>query len=185
MEKMFLQEYSAQPPEIEDWEFKKPVSKIEQKLKALGVSLPAPMRIPDGVSLPFAMVNVRGDRAIISGHGPLELDGSIAGPFRKVGVDVTLEEAKVCARKTALAMIDSLQRELGDLDRITGWGRVLGMVNAAPDFDRHPLVINGFSEVILDVFGPVIGRHSRSAVGLASLPFNIAVEIEADVMIRP
>lgn len=161
------------------------MSKIEQRLKDLGITLPAAMKIPEGVTLPFAPVNIRGDRAIVAGHGPLEPDGSIAGPFGKVGADVSMEEAKLCARKTALAMIDSLKQELGDLDRITGWCRVFGMVNAAPGFDKHPLVINGFSDLILEVFGPDIGRHARSAVGLASLPFNIAVEIEAEVLIRP
>lgn len=161
------------------------MSKIKQRLKELDITLPAEMKIPQGVTLPFALVNIRGDRAFVAGHGPLEPDGSLAGPFGKVGADISLEEAKLCARKTALAMLDSLQRELGDLDRITGWGRVFGMVNAAPDFDKHPLVINGFSDLILEIFGPDIGRHSRSAVGMGSLPFNIAVEIEAEILIRP
>jgi hypothetical protein len=97
---------------------------------------------------------------------------------------VSLEEAVVSARLTALSMLGSLQRELGTLDRITGWVRVFGMVNSAPDFDQQPTVINGFSDLILDVFGPQVGRQTRSAVGMAALPFGIPVEIEAEVSIR-
>jgi enamine deaminase RidA (YjgF/YER057c/UK114 family) len=74
---------------------------------------------------------------------------------------------------------------LGDLDRIEGWVKALGMVNCTPDFDRQPQVINGFSHLILDVFGPEVGRHARSAVGMNALPMRIAVEIEAEVLVRP
>jgi hypothetical protein len=83
-----------------------------------------------------------------------------------------------------LAMLGNLQRELGSLDRISAWLRVLGMVNAAPGFTQVPVVVNGFSELILEVFGPEIGLHSRSAVGMAELPFNVPVEIEAEVEIE-
>ncbi|MCZ6840430.1 MAG: RidA family protein, partial [Alphaproteobacteria bacterium] len=86
-------------------------------------------------------------------------------------------------RKSAVSMLASLQRELGDLDRITAWNRVFGMVNTAPGFDQQPLVINGFSELIIEIFGPEIGRHARSAIGMAGLPFNMAVEIEAHLTI--
>jgi len=134
--------------------------------------------------LPFPWVNVRGDRVFISGHGPQEADGSPAGPFGAVGRDVSVEHGKEVARKVALSMLGSLQRELGDLNRITGWGRVLGMVNCAPGFDKLSAVINGISEVLLDVFGPEVGRHSRTAVGVAGLPLNFAVEAEAEVTIR-
>jgi hypothetical protein len=97
---------------------------------------------------------------------------------------VSLDEAVLSARLTALSMLGSLQRELGTLDRITGWVRVFGMVNSAPDFDQQPTVINGFSDLILDVFGTHVGRHTRSAVGMAALPFGIPVEVEAEVLIR-
>jgi enamine deaminase RidA (YjgF/YER057c/UK114 family) len=101
----------------------------------------------------------------------------------KLGVDVTLEQGYAAARSTALAMLGSLQLALGDLDRIEAWLRVFGMVNAGPGFNRFPLVINGFSDLILEVFGPEAGAHARSAVGLAGLPFDIPVEIEAEVAI--
>ncbi len=157
----------------------------EERLKALGLVLPPAFAPPKGMELPFAWVNVRGDVAFISGHGPQESDGAPAGPFGAVGAEVTIEQAKDSARKVALSMLGSLQRELGSLDRITGWRRVLGFVQCPPHFPNPPAVVNGFTELILDVFGPEIGRHSRAAIGVASLPLNFPVEIEAEVMIRP
>jgi hypothetical protein len=159
------------------------MGRIDARIAELGLVLPGPLKVPAGVVLPFAFVNVRGDRAFVAGHGPQAEDGSVAGPFGKVGAEVTLEEARDLAARVALAVLGSLRRALGDLDRITGWGRVFGMVSSAPGFTSQPAVINGFSDVILDVFGPEVGRHARSAVGLAVLPFDIAVEIEAEVLI--
>ncbi len=156
---------------------------IEERIAELGLYIPDEPKLPPGLDLLFPWVNVRGQRVFVSGHAPQDPDGTISGPFGQVGRDVTVEDAAELAKKTALAMLGSLHRELGTLDRIAGWGRVFGMVNAVPGFDRHPVVINGFSKVILDVFGPDTGRHSRSAVGMASLPMNFAVEIEAEVLI--
>lgn len=160
------------------------MARIEARLEEMGLVLPAPLQLPPGMVLPFAMVNVRGDRAFVSGHGPQEADGGMAGPFGQVGDAVSVDEAHELARKTALSILASLKRELGDLDRIAGWGRVLGMVNSAPGFDKQPAVINGFTDLILEVFGPDVGRHARSAVGMAALPMNFAVEIEAEVLLR-
>jgi enamine deaminase RidA (YjgF/YER057c/UK114 family) len=134
--------------------------------------------------LPFAWVRVVGDRAIVSGHGPVNADGSLAGPFGKVGREVTVEQGYAAARLVALAILASLERELGELERIAAWARVFGMVNSAPGFNRQPAVINGFSDLILEVFGAERGQHARSAVGMAELPFDIPVEIEAEVLIR-
>ncbi|GGO25744.1 RidA family protein [Deinococcus humi] len=156
----------------------------EARLAELGVILPPAARLPAGVMLPFTTVRVVGERAIVSGHGPQAQDGTLAGPLGKVGREVSPVEAHHAARLVALSMLGSLRRELGDLDRITAWVRVHGMVNAAPGFTELPQVINGFSATILDVFGPVIGQHARSAVGLAELPWNIPVEVEAEVLIR-
>lgn len=158
------------------------MAKVEAKLEERGLSLPQPVKIPEGMILPFPEVNIRGNRALISGAGPLEADGSLAGPFGKVGADVSVEEAAKLAEKTALAMIAGLKRALGDLDRVTGWCRIFGMVNSAPGFQAQPLVINGATDLILDVFGKDIGLHARSAVGMASLPMGIAVEIEGEVI---
>jgi enamine deaminase RidA (YjgF/YER057c/UK114 family) len=108
----------------------------------------------------------------------------VAPPFGQVGREVTLDEAVEAARLTALSMLGSLHRTFGSLERVTGWLRVFGMVNSAPGFDQQPTVINGFSDLILEVFGTEVGRHARSAVGVASLPFGIPVEVEAEVSIR-
>ena len=156
---------------------------IEAKLQQLGLTLPAPVQAPAGVRLPFAFVRVLDNRAYISGHGPQNPDGSIAGPFGKVGADLTLEEAYASSRLTALAILGSLKRELGDLDRVSAWLRVFGMVNSAPGFRSQPQVINGFSDLIMELYGRERGAHARSAVGMAELPFGIPVEIEAEVEI--
>jgi hypothetical protein len=157
------------------------MARIEQRLRVLGIVLPQPLQLPPGVVLPFPWVRVAGTRALISGHGPTNPDGSLAQPLGKVGQDVSREQAFLAARLTGLAILGSLQRELGSLDRISAWTRVLGMVNSAPGFTSQPAVINGFTGLILEVFGPTVGAHARSAVGLAELPFNIPVEIEGEV----
>jgi len=157
---------------------------VAAKLAALGLSLPAPVRPPPGVVLPFQLVRIRADRAYISGHGPQNPDGTLAGPFGKVGREVTLEQARMAARLTALAMLGSLERALGDLERVRAWVRVFGMVNSAPGFNQQPSVINGFSELILELYGPERGAHSRSAVGMAELPFDLPEEIEAEVEVE-
>jgi enamine deaminase RidA (YjgF/YER057c/UK114 family) len=157
------------------------MSSIEERCRELGLVLPQPLRLPPGVTLPFSWVRVVGTRALISGHGPTNADGSLAEPLGKVGAEVTLEQAHHAARLTGLAILGSLKRELGELDRIARWTRVFGMVNSAPGFDRQPAVINGFTELIVAIFGPERGAHARSAVGLAALPFNIPVEIEGEV----
>jgi hypothetical protein len=155
---------------------------VEAKLEALGLVLPEPLVCPPGVRLPFAFVRVYGDRAYVAGHPPQAADGTIARPLGKVGKDLTLEEGYQAARLTALSMLGSLKRELGDLDRVT-WLRVFGMVNCAPDFTDQPAVINGCTDLILELFGPERGQHARSAVGLTALPFGIPVEIEAEVSV--
>jgi enamine deaminase RidA (YjgF/YER057c/UK114 family) len=155
----------------------------DARLAELGIALPAPLKLPPGMVLPFPWVNVRGDRAWISGHGPQEADGSPAGPFGAVGDTVSVEEGYASARKVGLSMLGSLQRELGSLDRIAGWARVHGMINCRERFDKSPAVLNGFTDLILEVFGPDIGRHARTAVGVAGLPLNLPIEIEAEVIL--
>jgi hypothetical protein len=153
------------------------MGRIEARLHELQLILPPPPR----VVLPFQFVRILGTRALISGHGPQAADGSFARPLGKLGRDLSVEQGYVAARLTGLSILGSLQRTLGDLDRIVAWGRVFGMVNSAPGFNAQPQVINGFSELILQVFGQERGAHSRSAVGMAELPFDIPVEIEGEV----
>jgi enamine deaminase RidA (YjgF/YER057c/UK114 family) len=157
------------------------MSSIEERLRDLGLALPQPLQLPPGAVLPFPWVRVAGSRALISGHGPTDANGALAGPLGKVGRDVTPEQAYTAARLTGLAILGSLKRELGDLDRIARWVRVFGMVNSAPGFNRQPSVINGFTDLIVEVFGRDRGAHARSAVGMAELPFDIPVEIEGEV----
>lgn len=153
----------------------------ESRLAELGYVLPQPLKLPPGAVLPFPWVRVVGTRAFISGHGPTDEHGNLAQPLGKVGLEVTEGQAYVAARLTGLAILGSLKRELGSLERIACWSKVLGMVNSAPGFVRQPAVINGFTDLIVSVFGPERGAHARSAVGLAELPFRIPVEIEGEV----
>ena len=156
--------------------------RIEANLAELGLVLPEPMQAPSGLRLPFAWVRVRGNRAYISGHIPLNTDGSVAQPLGKVGAEVSAEEGYESARLVALAHLASLKRALGDLDRVTAWLRVFAMVNAAPGFNQTPLVTNGYSDLILELYGPEVGTHARSSIGMM-LPLNAPVNCEAEVEI--
>lgn len=155
---------------------------IESKLEAMGLVLPAPVQVPGNMKLPFAFVRVRGNRAYISGHVALNDDGSIAKPLGKVGKEISIEEGYRSAYGVALAHLASLKRAIGDLDRVTAWLRVFVMINAAPGFIHTPPVANGYSDLILKLYGEEIGHHARSAVGM-QLPFNAPVEVEAEVEI--
>ena len=156
---------------------------IERRLQELGLVLPAPIQMPPGVKLPFPFARVLGTRVLISGHGPLNDDGSLAHPLGKLGRELSVEQGQAAARRTALSILASLKQVLGDLDRIDAWTRVFGMVNSAPGFTQQPAVMNGFSELILALYGDERGQHVRSAVGMAELPFNIPLEIEGEVSI--
>ena len=153
---------------------------IQARLAQLGLQLPAVAQAPPGVTFTFDLVRVAGDLAYISGHGPF--DGSAPTITGKVGADVSVEQAYEAARATALSMLASLNAALGDLDRVQGWIKALGLVNCAPGFNATPAVINGFSDVIVELWGDA-GRHARSAIGVAELPFDLPVEIEAIVQL--
>ena len=157
------------------------MAEIEAKLKKLGLALPEPLKTPPGLKLPFKPVIVRGKHVYISGHAPQNPDGSIAGPLGKLGKELTVEQGYHLSQLVGLSILGDLKRALGDLDRIAAWLRVLGMVNVAPGFNQTTAVINGFSELIIELYGPERGAHTRSAVGMAALPLDIAVEIEAEV----
>ena len=157
---------------------------VEAKLQSLGLVLPEPTRLPPGVQIPFAWVRSYGDRIYLSGHGPLTADGSVAGPFGRVGAEVSAEEAHGAARSATLAILASLKRELGDLDRIAAWLMVSGLVNVAPGFTETTKVINGCSELLVELFGPEVGHHARTAIGVAQLPMNFAVALAAEVAVR-
>ncbi|KPA20617.1 hypothetical protein shim_32200 [Shimia sp. SK013] len=160
------------------------MSVIEARLADLGMVLPAATVVPATVHLPFSFVNRQGSRLLISGHPKSNADGSIGGPFGQLGTDMTTEEGYQASREIALAVLANVKAEIGDLDEIAGWTRVFGMVNSAPGYAEQHLVINGFSDVILEVFGPDVGRHARSAIGTHGLPMNFAIEVEGELELR-
>jgi enamine deaminase RidA (YjgF/YER057c/UK114 family) len=148
-----------------------------ERLARLGIVVPPP---PPPIA--NFLTHVReGNLLFLSGQGPREADGYIH--TGKVGVDVTVEEAYRHARLTGINLLSVMQGVLGDLGRVKRIVKLLGMVNATPDFGDHPTVINGCSDLFVDVFGER-GEHARSAVGVGSLPGNIPVEIEAVIAIR-
>jgi len=149
-----------------------------QRLTALGLTLPPP-RPPVANFRPAV---VEGDLVFLSGQGPVDATGIV---FKgKVGTDLTLEDGYKAARLTTLNLLSALEVAVGSLERVRRIVKVLGMVNAAPDFTAHPPVINGCSDFLIEVFGEAIGAHARSAVGMGSLPGQIAVEIEMIVAVH-
>jgi enamine deaminase RidA (YjgF/YER057c/UK114 family) len=145
----------------------------ETRITELRLELPpAPKAV--GVYRPVLVV---GNLAYVSGHGPFQRDGSLI--TGRVGADLDEAAGHQAARQTGLAILATLRAGLGSLDRVKRVVKTLGLVNCTPDFQRHPAVINGFSELLVQVFGEENGVGARSAVGAGSLPGNIAVEIEA------
>ena len=157
---------------------------IEARMAELGLVIPEPLKLPPGVELPFPWVRVHGNYAYISGHGPQLADGTLAGPFGKVGAEVSVDEAYQRARLIGLQLLSATRMALGSLDRVETVLKMLVMVNAVPDFKDHPKVANGMSDVFVEVLGDA-GKHARSAVGMGSLPNQISVEIEGVIAIKP
>lgn len=157
------------------------MGRIEDRIADLGLRLPRPFAPPPGVEFKFELVTVSGGLAYVSGHLPT--DGADVLVSGKVGTEVTVEEGYEAARLTGLAILASLKRDLGSLDRVSRWVKALGLVNCAPGFSRTPAVINGFSDLVLELWGDA-GRHARSAIGAAELPFDVPVEVEAIVEVR-
>lgn len=146
---------------------------FEKRIEELNLQLP-PVSAPKGLYKPLV---VSGNMAYLSGHVSSRPDGTmITG---KVGAELTMEDGKQAARNVGLALLATLRKELGSLNKIKKVVKILGMVNATPEFDKHPFVINGCSEVMEEVFGAECGVGARSAFGVAGLPGNAAVEIEA------
>jgi enamine deaminase RidA (YjgF/YER057c/UK114 family) len=157
------------------------MGRIEDRLAELGLTLPKPFAPPPGVEFKFDLVTVSGGLGYVSGHLPT--DGADVLSTGKVGADVTVEEGYEAARLTGLAILASLKRELGELDRVARWVKALGLVNCAPGFSKTPAVVNGFSDLVLEIWGEA-GRHARSAIGAAELPFDVPVEVEAIVEVK-
>jgi enamine deaminase RidA (YjgF/YER057c/UK114 family) len=150
---------------------------VAERLVELGIELP-PVFAP---AANYVGCVVTGDLVHVSGHGPVAADGLITG---KVGTELTVDDGRRAARLTGLSLLATLESELGSLDRIDRIVKVFGMVNCGPGFDQIPTVIDGCSDLLVEVFGDR-GRHARSAVGMAELPFGIAVEIELIARVAP
>ena len=144
----------------------------EEKLAELGIALPVVMA-PVANYVPAVRV---GHLVFIAGHGPVRADGSFV--TGRVGDDLTVEDGYAAARLTALQLLAALKAEIGSLDKVVRIVRLFGMVNAPAGFGQQPEVINGASDLLVEIFGPEKGKHARAAVGMGSLPRNIAVEIE-------
>ena len=152
----------------------------------MGLYLPEEAKIPTGVVIDFAWARVHSDRVFASGHGPQSPDGSILGPFGRVGAEVTDEQATEAAKLATLSLLASVRRALGgSLDRVEAVLRVDGFVLVAPGFERTTSVINGCSRLILELFGEEAGRHARTAMGVAATPLSCSVVIAAEFAIRP
>jgi len=152
------------------------VTRIEARIEELRLTLPAPMEPPGN----FKLVNVHGGLAYIAGHAPI--DGSSVLVHGVVGRDLTTEQGYDAARLVALSILASLRRELGDLDRVTTWLRAVGYVQSAPDFHENAKVVNGFSDLIVEIWGEA-GRHARSAPGQGPSPLNVPVIVDAIVAV--
>jgi len=151
----------------------------EQRLVELGIELPPAPR-PMGTYVPGVLV---GDLLFMSGLGPRHADGTMISG--KVGRDLDIEQARAAARLVGLNMLANIRAILGPLDRVERVVKTLGMVNSAPDFDQQPKVIDGYADLFVEVFGEDRGRGARSAVGMAALPMQIAVEVETILKVRP
>lgn len=148
------------------------MSQVEEKIKALGLDLPP---APSALGIYYPVV-ITGNHLYVSGQGPVQHNGELIKG--KVGKDLSLNEGQMAARQVGLTMLSTIKEQIGNLDRIKRIIKTLGMVNCYPEFEQHPQTINGFSQLMVDVFGEEYGKGARSAVGM-SLPGNIAVEVEA------
>ena len=147
--------------------------KVEEKLKSMGIEL-AVLPVCDH---PIERTKRTGNLLFVSGHGSKKTLG-------KVGADLTVEQGYAAAREACIHCLEAIRMACGDLDKVTNFIKVLGMVNAAPDFTKHPAVMNGVSDLLIEAFGNEIGSHARSAVGMSSLPGGIAAEVEMIVEIK-
>jgi len=165
--------YSCTPDHKELYDYD-----VEQRIIDLGIQLEAP-KVPPGINIELAKQS--GNMIYLSGNGPRSENGEmITG---KVGQELSIEDGYAAARLTAINHLNVLKATIGDLNKVVSIVKVLGLVNAPPDFTEHPAVINGYTDLMIEVFGDR-GRHARSAMGMGSLPWNLACEIETIVEIQ-
>ncbi len=157
--------------------------RVEAKLAKLGLVPAAPLRVPESFVVKWRQVRTVGSRVIIAGHAPRTEDGTYPGPFGKVGTDLSVEQGYEAARLAALAVLGDLQRELGDLDRVVSWVRVFGIVNSAPGFTGQAQVIDGFTDLMVSLYGEDAALCPRTVAGAAELAANVPLVVESEVEI--
>jgi enamine deaminase RidA (YjgF/YER057c/UK114 family) len=150
---------------------------VRDSLERMAISLPPAQVVPEGTALTYRRLVRWGDIVYIAGHGPTWGDGW-GSPLGKVGNEVSIDEGIAAARLTALNVLATIDRELGDLDHVSCWLKVNGYVNAVPGFTEHARVVNGFSDLILELYG-IDKLSARTSVGVADLPFAMPVEVDA------
>jgi len=155
------------------------MGRIDERLASLSLQLPEPFAAPPGIEFRFDLVRFSNGLGYLSGHLPM--NGSEVLVRGSVGAELNVEQGYEAARLATLSILATLRSELGDLDRVSGWVRALGLVRCAAGFDKPPAVINGFTDLVLELWGVEAGRHARTAIGAAELPFGVPVEIEAIV----
>lgn len=156
---------------------------VRERLADRGLALPTAWQVPSGpgVSIPASLVRRVGTRLYVSGHIPTDDEGTVTGPFGTVGAQVDLAGAQQAAVRTLLSLLASVEKETSDLGVVKAWCSLHCMVNSAPDFTKFPAVFNPASQLLVDLFGKETGGHARVAVGVAGLPWDLPVEIEAEV----
>lgn len=157
-------------------------SRVAGRLSSLGLEIPPAQVVPAGVRLTYNRLARFGDVVYVAGHGPTHGDGW-GSPLGKVGSEVTVAEAVEAARLTALNVLGTIERELGDLDSVSHWLKINGYVNAVDGFTEHATVINGFSDLVVDLYGrDALG--ARTSIGVPHLPFDMPVEVDAILGLR-
>ena len=160
---------------------------VRERLADRGLALPTPWQVPSGpgVSIPASLVRRVGNRLYVSGHVPIDDGGTVTGPYGTVGAEVDLPSAQQAAVRTLLSLLASVETAASDLGEVKAWCSLHCMVNSAPGFTEFPAVFNPASQLLVDLFGKEIGGHARVAVGVAGLPWNLPVEIEAELELHP
>lgn len=156
----------------------------EARLVERSLVLPSAPVLPPGVAIPFRWVRVVGTRCLVSGHGALDVEGAPVGPFGRVPGEVTLQQAQTSAHLAGLAVIAAVRRAVGSLDRVQAWLMINGYVNADDGYAQTTAVLNPVSALVHDIFGPQVGAHARTAIGVRALPLDLPVVLSAELLLR-
>ncbi|KZM75607.1 RidA family protein [Nocardia terpenica] len=159
-------------------------AEVRRRLAEAGHRLPVAWKLPERIAIPSSLIRVIDNEVFVSGHVPIDADGEVDEVSGRVGAEVDLAGAQQAAIKTLLGILADLEREIGDLGRIRAWRRLYCMASATPEFTDFPGVFNPASQLLVTAFGREIGTHARVAIGVAGLPWNKPVEIEAQLVLH-